>query len=226
MFKKIFLRKGFSCGEKINAGQGFTLIELLVAIFIFSLVTIAIVSVFVFTVTAYGKAKAIKTVKENAQFAMNSIAKDIRMGKIESYYKVGVGSTAPLDGTLKSYLVISRNRGGKVCYHLDTVNNFLGVQEGIGGDNSCSSNSSSYKKLIDLSQTGMEFANSAGFYSCPSTFGTPSACPAGANSANRRGWVEMNFNIKMKSGSEMEADQINIQTIVSSRDYGWGEISP
>jgi prepilin-type N-terminal cleavage/methylation domain-containing protein len=225
MFGKIFTKIGSICGEKMKTKQGFTLIELLVAIFIFSLITIAIVSVFVSTVTAYGKAKAIKTVKENAQFAMNSVAKDIRMGKIESYYKVGAGSPVPQDGTLKSYLVISRNRGGKVCYHLDTDNNFLGIQEGIGDDNACSDNSDSYKKLIDLSQSGMEFASSAGFYSCPSTFGTPSVCPAGGTtSANRRGWVEMNFNINMKSGREMEADQINIQMIVSSRDYGWEEI--
>ena len=37
------------------------------------------------------------------------------------------------------------------------------------------------------------------------------------------GWVEINLNIKSDAGKEMEADQINVQTTVSSRDYGWEE---
>src|SRR4030042_6418213 len=191
---------------------GFTLIELLVAIFIFSLITVAIVSVFVSTVTAYGKAKAIKTVKENAEFAMASIAKDVRMGKVENYYKVGTGNTVPLDGGLKQYLVVTRNRGGKVCYHLNTTNKSLGIQENIDTSNTCSDSKDGYSKLVDLSATEMTFADSSGFYSLPTD--TTSA-------TKRRGWVEINLNIGITAGKEMEADQINVQTIVSSRDYGW-----
>lgn len=198
-----------------NFQKGFTLVELLVAIFIFSLVMVAIVSVFVSLVVSYGKIKAIKTVKENAEFAMNFIAKDVRMGKIESYYKVGTGSTVPLTGTLKPYLVVSRNRGGKVCYHLDMANKFLGIQEGIDVSNTCSASQGDYRKLIDLSGTKMTFGSLSGFYSLPTD--TKSV-------TKKRGWVEMNINISMESGSEMSADQINIQTIISSRDYGWDKM--
>lgn len=206
----------------LNTKKGFTLIELLVAIFIFSLITIAIVSVFVSTVTSYGKAKAIKTVKENAEFAMASIAKDVRMGKIVN------PSAGYSNGSLEQYLMISRNRGGKVCYYLDRAasSSYVGVIAGVTDDaTACPDPSSStYDKIVDLSGTSMEFSSDAGFYSCPSTFGTATSCPTGASSENRRGWVEINLNIDIVSGKEMEADKINVQTIVSSRDYGWEEV--
>ncbi len=195
---------------------GFTLIELIVAIFIFSIITIAIVSVFVSTVTAYGKAKAIKTVKENAEFAMSSIAKDVRMGKIETTDSNCIGN----GGSPKACLMVTRNRGGKVCYRV--ASNYLGIQESVSG-NTCSLNAADYKKIIDLSGESTTFnVPTSGFYSCPSAVEIPALC--GGVSEKRRGWVEINMNILPNAGKEMEADQINVQTIVSSRDYGWEEV--
>jgi prepilin-type N-terminal cleavage/methylation domain-containing protein len=186
-----------------NSRKGFTLIELMVAMFIFVMIMGAMVAVSFAGFRSYGKSKAIKTVTEDVGFAINSITKDVRMGKIENYYKLGVGSTVPLDGGLKSYLVVSRNRGGKVCYHLETT--FLGIQENIGAGNSCSSAATDYKKIVDLAGTGMTFASTSGFYSL-------------ATDTTIRGWVEINLNIKDPT---METDSISVQTIVSSRDYGW-----
>ncbi|HBB36649.1 MAG: ComB [Candidatus Moranbacteria bacterium GW2011_GWC1_45_18] len=209
-----------------DTGSGFTLIELMVAIFIFSIITVAIVSVFVSTVTSYGKAKAIKTVKEDTEFAMASIAKDVRMGKIEKYYKIAPAGVETLYegdymGMPYKYLVVSRNRGGKVCYKIDEK--ILGISEGIPDDNLCPQ--AGYNNLVDLSSTQMSFnVNTSGFFACPSTFGTPSHCPSDSLLENRRGWVEINLDIIMASGKEMEADQINVQTTVSSRDYGWEEL--
>lgn len=202
-----------SQNSNLESRKGFTLIELLVAIFIFSLITVAIVSVFVSMATAYGKAKAIKTVKENAEFAMASIAKDVRMGKIETSDANCFGAgTSP-----KSCLIVTRNRGGKVCYKITSL-----VLEIDDENGDCTG---TMKNLVDLSNLNMSFDTlTSGFYSCPSTFGTPTSCPAGGSSENRRGWVEINLNIKSVAGKEMEADQINVQTIVSSRDYGWEEI--
>jgi len=194
-----------------NSRKGLTLIELIVAIFIFSLITIAIVSVFVSTVTSYGKAKAIKTVKENAEFAINSIAKDVRMGKIES----GSGYS---NGSLKPRFVLTRNRGGKVCY--EVAQSYLRVDD-TNGD--CTG---TIKKIIDLSGIAMEFDTlTSGFYSCPTDTSetAPSTCLATV-AEKGRGWVEINLNIVSVAGKEMEADQINVQTIVSSRDYGWEEV--
>ena len=196
--------------------KGFSLIELIVAMFIFVMLIGAMVAVSVAGFRSYMKSKAIKTVFEDVGFAINSIAKDVRMGKIENYYKVGIGSTVPLNGGLKPYLVVSRNRGGKVCYHLEAT--FLGIQEGIDAGNSCSSVPADYKKIVDLTGTNMAFDATSGFFSCPSTFGTATSCPAVSISENRRGWAEINLNIENPT---METDSIRVQTIVSSRDYGW-----
>ena len=196
-----------------NSRQGFSLIELMVAMFIFVMIMGAMVAVSVAGFRSYGKSKAVKTVTEDVGFAVNSITKDVRMGKIENYYKVGVGSTVPLDGGLKSYLVVSRNRGGKVCYHLETT--FLGIQEGIGANNSCSSDPADYKKIVDLAGTDMTFDANSGFYSLATS--DSSVLPPN----KIRGWVEINLNIENPT---MEKDSIRVQTIVSSRDYGWEEV--
>ncbi|MDI6777587.1 MAG: prepilin-type N-terminal cleavage/methylation domain-containing protein [Patescibacteria group bacterium] len=206
-----------------NTKSGFTLIELLVAIFIFSLIAVAIVSVFVSTATSYGKAKAIKTVKENAEFAMASIAKDVRMGRIVN------PSAGYSDGSLDKYLMVSRNKGGKICYYLDRTagSSYLGVITGVtDGATACPDpTSSTYNKMVNLSGTGMEFSSNAGFYSCPTDISTTESSCLATLPEKGRGWVEINLNIDMVPGKEMEADQVNIQTIVSSRDYGWQEVN-
>lgn len=207
-----------------NTKSGFTLVELIVAITIFSLITVAIVSVFVSTVTSYGKAKAIKTVKENAEFAMASIAKDVRMGKVVN------PSANYSDGSLDQYLMISRNKGGKICYYLDRTedSSYVGVITGVLDNAIACPNplSSTYNKIVDLSGTEMEFSPNAGFYSCPTdTSATESPCLL-TLAEEGRGWVEINLNIQMTSGQEMSADSINVQTFVSSRDYGWEETAP
>jgi prepilin-type N-terminal cleavage/methylation domain-containing protein len=192
-----------------NSNQGFTLIELIVALLIFSLIVVGIIAVFVASINAYQKSKAIKKVKEDSEFAMNSIAKDVRMGKIETTDSDCIGAGA---GTsLKKCVMVTRNRGqDKACYKIVSDNLSLGVAEGVSG-NTCPSSASSYQKLIDLADTGMSFDSSSGFY----------GQTTGNSSGNQtRGWAEMNFNIKMSVDAEMETDQINIQTAASSRDYG------
>ena len=192
---------------------GFTLIELIVAIFIFSVITVAIVSVFVSTTKAYQKARVIKLVKENAEFALVSIAKDVRMGKIEK-------SSSYSSGSRKDYFLVTRNRTQqKICYVFSTSE--LSVFEGT---TNCSDGTK--KVLIDLSGTGMQFLSDSGFRACPSaeTADVASdpgyyACPFATEL--RRGWVEINLNI---GNASMETDEIKVQTIVSSRDYGWEDI--
>lgn len=190
--------------------EGFTLIELIVSIFIFALITVAILAVFVSTSTAHQKANAIKNVKENVEYAMNLIVRDVRMGKIEA-------SSGYSNGSPQNRLILTRNRGGKVCYEIGS--DYVGIDDSVG-------NCASIKKIVDINNLGMTIGPGSAFYSCPSTFGTATTCPSGSGPANRRGWAEINLNIKPASGKEMEADQINVQTIISSRDYGWEETAP
>lgn len=160
---------------------------------------VSIVSVFVSTVKAYSKAKATKNLKENIEFAISSIAKDVRMGKIES-----ANTGAGISDTFE----VTRNKDqAKVCYKKTAST--LDVC-----DSGCSTNCES---LVDLTGTGMSFDSTSGFRN-QKTEPAPPATPTS------RGWVEINFNVAMTSGQEMETDSINVQTIVSSRDYGWENI--
>lgn len=202
-------KTGFMKTNTKNPSRGgFTLIELIVAIFIFSILTISIVSVFASTVRAYSKSRAIKTIKENTEFAMNSIAKDVRMGKIESAYA---------NGSRSDYFLVTRNRNQiKACYKISS--SALSICENSGSN--CASCASGYENIVDLSGTGMSFDTAtSGFYSLTTD---PPSDPT------RRGWVEMNLDIIPTGGvssSNMDTDAIHVQTIVSSRDYGWEDVN-
>lgn len=179
---------------KIYGKKGFTLIELMVAMFIFILLMGAMVAVSVAGFRSYGKSKAIKTVTEDVGFAINSIAKDVRMGKIESADNTG--------STPSSSLVVTLNRNQtKVCYSVSAAS--LNICDGSCG--SC-------KSIVDLSGTDMTFDATSGFRNQKT---------APIPNPTVRGWAEINLNIESPS---MEKDSIQVQTIVSSRDYGWEEV--
>jgi len=161
------------------------------------------VSVSIFN--SYQKSKAIKVISEDIGFAMNSIAKDVRMGRIETTDSNCIGSA--ISNSPKNCLMVSRNRGGRVCYRISDDYKLLEINESITGA-SCSV--PGYNKIIDLSSYNMSFNTAtSGFYG---------AATDTTSATKSRGWVEINLNIENPS---METDSIRVQTIVSSRDYGW-----
>ncbi len=176
--------------------------ELLISIFIFSLISIAIIAVFVSSVMSYQKSRSIKFLKENIEYSLNSIAKDVRMSSI-----VSSGN-----GSRSLTLELRRNRGGAICYEIDSGS--------LSYDDSPGDCTGTMKKMIDLSGAEMAIDTStSGFYFCPSAVSSGDFCQVAGE--NGRGWVEINFNVNMDAGAEMRSDQISVQTIVSSRDYGW-----
>ncbi len=62
--------------------KGFTLVELIMAIFVFSLLMTAVTGIFVKLYWSYRNAKAIQRDAENAQFALNMMAKTLRTSRI------------------------------------------------------------------------------------------------------------------------------------------------
>ncbi|MCX6763051.1 MAG: prepilin-type N-terminal cleavage/methylation domain-containing protein [Candidatus Moranbacteria bacterium] len=199
----------------LNSRKGFTLIELLVAMFIFVMIMGAMVAVSMAGFRSYGKSKAIKTVTEDVGFAITSITKDVRMGKVEKV-------VAYANGGLENSLMLTRNSTGiKICYVL--AGSTLTLLE-----NTTNCVDGTPKIMVDLTGTDMTFDATSGFYSCPTANDTSVAsgfyqCPAGSGVFARRGWAEINLNIASPS---METDSISVQTIVSSRDYGWEEVAP
>ena len=181
-----------------NYHEGFTLIELLVSMFIFAVVMGGMVAVSVAGFRSYGKSKAVKTVMEDVGFAINSIAKDVRMRKIES----DNSNTSPPS----KQLIITRNSTQtRVCYKIAADNKSLGVCDGTCGN--CN-------KIVDLSGASMAFDSTSGFRNQQT---------APIPNPTIRGWAEINLNI---ASPTMETDSISVQTIVSSRDYGWEEVTP
>lgn len=66
--------------------KGFTLIELMVSIFIFLLMMLAIITVFGRHVAVYKHNRVLQRNVENAQFAMNFIAKTLRTSSVVGIY--------------------------------------------------------------------------------------------------------------------------------------------
>jgi len=193
--------------------KGFTLIELMVAMFIFMMVMVAMVAVSIAGFRSYSKSKAIKTVTEDVGFAINSITKDVRMGKIESAYA---------NGGEGNFLLVTRNANQtKVCYKITNSNKQLILVD--KSKNDCTADTGGAEKiLVDLG-TDMDFDATSGFRSCVTDNkgdGTVTACN-GVSNEKRRGWAEINLNIEDPT---MDTDSIHVQTIVSSRDYGWESV--
>ncbi|MFA6285504.1 MAG: prepilin-type N-terminal cleavage/methylation domain-containing protein [Parcubacteria group bacterium] len=183
-----------------NYRKAFTLIELIVSMFIFMMVMGAMVAVSAAGFRSYGKSKAIKTVTENVAFAINSITKDARMGKIQS-----VNNLDPPN----SELIITRNGSQETVKYRITADKLSICSCGI--DKTCAA-PTGCNDIVDLTLTGAIFAGTSGFRNQKTD--TISATKI-------RGWVEINLNIE---NSAMETDSIRVQTVVSSRDYGWSEL--
>lgn len=65
---------------KTRSPKGFTLIEMMVAVSIFVMVAFIVSVVFISMINAYQKAQNMKRIMENLDFALNTMAMDIREG--------------------------------------------------------------------------------------------------------------------------------------------------
>lgn len=80
------MKSNFSRNKKVlSVGrQGFSLLELLVSIFIFSLIMTIVTTIFVQVFNSRKKAKEIQVNIEDARYAMELIAKSLRMSNVKS----------------------------------------------------------------------------------------------------------------------------------------------
>jgi prepilin-type N-terminal cleavage/methylation domain-containing protein len=148
------------------SGRGFSLIELMVSMFILVVVMGAMVVVSISGLRSYQKSRAIKTVTEDLGYAVNSIAKEVRMGRIDSDDSIS---------SIADRLVITRNRDlTPVCYVLSETALSLCNNDCLNG---CTS-------VVDLSGTGMTFAASSGFRNQKTDI-----------AGDVRGWAEINLNV-------------------------------
>ena len=112
----------------VKNSKGFTLIELMVSIFVFSLVMTSATAVFAKVFRARQKSNAIQKNIEDTRYAMELMAKSLRMSSI-------ISSTSPsqANGSILSYDYSQ----GK-CIRYWTSNGFLYMSSKISDFSSCS----------------------------------------------------------------------------------------
>lgn len=105
--------------KKQSNNQGFTLIELLVAMTTFSVVMIAVADIFLTGIGGTQRIFGSQVVQETGRFIMESVAKEIRMGSVDSlggtaYSSLPDGASGPYDS-----LAIVNTNGQTVSYVFD-----------------------------------------------------------------------------------------------------------
>ncbi|NTV44544.1 MAG: prepilin-type N-terminal cleavage/methylation domain-containing protein [Candidatus Yonathbacteria bacterium] len=98
-------------GSVGSSNGGFTLVEMIVAVAIFATVVLIAVGALLSIIDANKKANSLRVVMENLNFAVESIARDIRMGN--GYSCGGTGDCSQL-----STLAFSDQNGESVSYSL------------------------------------------------------------------------------------------------------------
>jgi prepilin-type N-terminal cleavage/methylation domain-containing protein len=96
--------------------RGFSLVEMLVATTVFTFVAAGTSGLFVTALDLQRRAIGIQKIEENAQFALESIAREVRVSVITS----GDASCDPLDLIATRTLTIEHPTNGTVTYEYDT----------------------------------------------------------------------------------------------------------
>lgn len=95
--------------------HGFSLIELLVAAAVFTFVVTSVTGLFATALNLQRRATGIQKIEENAQFALESIAREVRVSTVTS----GDTSCTPIDPVATATLVIHHPVNGDVTYKYD-----------------------------------------------------------------------------------------------------------
>lgn len=177
--------------------NGFSLMELMVSMFVFSVIMAAVVGVFAQSASSFRRAKDIQRNLEDAQYAMNLMAKTIRTSSVEYDY------TENLD-------IYDYSQSKCIRYsHSDETKKIKYGEISADDPDSCSDLDS-----ITLSDLISGYVNSVSFDVTPSE--VPTAPDPGIV-----GKVTISMEVCATADCEaMEKDKVRIQTTVSLRDYG------
>jgi Tfp pilus assembly protein PilV len=175
---------------------GFTLIEVMVSIFVFVLIMIGTSRIFASSISSYRNAKAIQRDLENAQYAMNLMAKTIRTSSVIN------SSSGSID-------IYDYSQGKCIRYALsgNVMKSGSSVPLTPGNKNTCS-----------FSVSG-DLTSGASVESAIFSVTKSSKPPVTANPTV--GKVTISMKICANSGcSGSEKDTFQIQSSASLRDYG------
>ena len=199
--------------NKIQNKQGFSLVELMVAIFVFSVIMTAVVGVFARTASSFKRAKDIQKNLEDAQYAMNLMAKTIRTSSI---VKCDEDICVSSGETYASIRIMDYSQDKCIGYKIDSASKKL--QSSISND-IYTTEPARIKNAIDwcndlgagdfsaFSDMASGYIASGNFYVIPSASGTA-------------GRVTISMEICATADcAGTEKDKARIQTTVSLRNY-------
>jgi len=118
-----------------HISNGFTLVELLVAMAVFSVVIIAVIGIFLSGIGGTIRSANSQAAQESGRFIMESTAKEIRLGKINSADGVLVAdmadaSSGVVNGPYYSLNITNANNEN-VDYTFDNVNKTIARNSGV-----------------------------------------------------------------------------------------------
>lgn len=184
--------------KKIKNKKGFSFIEVIVATFIFSLVMIAISMTFSSLFGGYKGAKIIQKNLENAQYAMNLMAKSLRTSSINS------------DGTLSD--IIAYDYSQSKCIHYRFNNSVLELSSKDLSSQLGYEDFTQEQKLswcFDNNGSGSDFSSMTSGYVAGKFFAIKSATKVVG---------KVTISMKVCSDSTCKSSAI-LQSTVSLRDY-------
>lgn len=180
--------------ENANFKKGFTLLELLISLAVLSILMLATSSIFVRSFGSYQGTKRIESNISDAQFLMNSIAKELRTSTV-------VAPTS--DGSTQSLKFFEYSKSECIQYRFNSGT--IEVARSSSGSTFESCNNTA--NLSGFSRVGIG-SISGSFYSLPSKPVSPGP--------QRVGRVTVTLSIQV-SGS----DPVVLQSTTSLRDYGY-----
>lgn len=184
----------FTKKEKSVLKKGFTLLELLISLAVLSILMLATSSIFVKSFGSYQATKRIESNISDAQFLMNSIAKELRTSTV-------VAPTS--DGSTQSLKFFEYSKSECVQYRFNS--GAIEVARSSSGSDFASCNNTS--NLSGFTRVGIGSVTGS-FYSLPSKPASPGP--------QRIGRVTVTLSIQI-SGS----NPVVLQSTTSLRDYGY-----
>jgi len=200
--------------NKIQNKQGFSLVELMVAIFVFSVIMTAVVGVFARTASSFKRAKDIQKNLEDAQYAMNLMAKTIRTSSIVKCDEDICVSTGETYASIRimdysqdkciGYQVAANKLQSSISSVTHDADDIANGVTTVAKDWCSELVSADFSAFSDMASG---YIASGNFYVIPSASGTA-------------GRVTISMEVCAASDcAETEKDKARIQTTVSLRNY-------
>lgn len=199
---------------KYKNNSGFTLIELLVAVFVFAILVLAVSGVYLAFSKAQSRTKASQQLLNDAQYALELMAREVRNDSIYDYTPTVADCNAILDGNYDTCLLLKRGNGELVAFTVyEPYQSLVYVIFDCNEDYSACSYADAFNRTNLLSYSLNEArVTDLNFYIEP----TSDPYESGINQQSK---VTISMEVTYDSLRTPEQVSHRLQTTISARDY-------